>query len=131
MADLEAQLVASQAQRYRIIVTDGVFSMDGIVASLDKICDLADKYDALVMVDECHATGFIGATGKGTLEAKGVMGRVDIITGTLGKALGGGMPIFKDGELIGSIGISGGGSGENDHNIAKRTVENLGFKIAK
>ena len=73
------------------IISDGVFSMDGLVAPLDKICDLADKYDALVMVDECHAAGFIGATGKGTLEAKGVMGRVDIITGTLGKALGGAM----------------------------------------
>ena len=77
--------------RFKLIVTDGVFSMDGLVAPLDKICDLADKYDALVMVDECHAAGFIGATGKGTLEAKGVMGRVDIITGTLGKALGGAM----------------------------------------
>ena len=93
MVDLEAQLIAAteKGTRFKLIVTDGVFSMDGIVASLDKICDLADKYDALVMVDECHATGFIGATGKGTLEAKGVMGRVDIITGTLGKALGGAM----------------------------------------
>jgi glycine C-acetyltransferase len=93
MADLEQQLIkANEAgSRFKIIVTDGVFSMDGIVASLDKICDLADKYDAMVMVDECHATGFIGATGKGTLEAKGVMGRVDIITGTLGKAMGGAM----------------------------------------
>ena len=93
MEDLEQQLIkASQAgHRFKLIVTDGVFSMDGIVAPLDKICDLADKYDALVMVDECHAAGFIGATGKGTLEAKGVMGRVDIITGTLGKALGGAM----------------------------------------
>lgn len=93
MADLEAQLIAASEKgcRFKLIVTDGVFSMDGIVASLDKICDLADKYDALVMVDECHAAGFIGATGKGTLEAKGVMGRVDIITGTLGKALGGAM----------------------------------------
>lgn len=93
MADLEAQLIkANEAgHRFKIIVTDGVFSMDGLVAPLDKICDLADKYDALVMVDECHAAGFIGATGKGTLEAKGVMGRVDIITGTLGKALGGAM----------------------------------------
>ena len=93
MADLEAQLIAATEKdcRFKLIVTDGVFSMDGIVASLDKICDLADKYDALVMVDECHAAGFIGATGKGTLEAKGVMGRVDIITGTLGKALGGAM----------------------------------------
>lgn len=93
MADLEQQLIrANEAgHRFKIIVTDGVFSMDGLVAPLDKICDLADKYDALVMVDECHAAGFIGATGKGTLEAKGVMGRVDIITGTLGKALGGAM----------------------------------------
>lgn len=93
MADLEQQLIkANEAgSRFKIIVTDGVFSMDGIVSSLDKICDLADKYDAMVMVDECHAAGFIGATGKGTLEAKGVMGRVDIITGTLGKALGGAM----------------------------------------
>jgi glycine C-acetyltransferase len=93
MDDLEQQLIKANESgaRFKIIVTDGVFSMDGIVAPLDKICDLADKYDALVMVDECHATGFIGATGKGTLEAKGVMGRVDIITGTLGKALGGAM----------------------------------------
>ena len=93
MGDLEQQLIkATEAgHRFKLIVTDGVFSMDGLVAPLDKICDLADKYDALVMVDECHAAGFIGATGKGTLEAKGVMGRVDIITGTLGKALGGAM----------------------------------------
>ncbi len=93
MADLEQQLIkATEAgHRFKLVVTDGVFSMDGLVAPLDKICDLADKYDALVMVDECHAAGFIGATGKGTLEAKGVMGRVDIITGTLGKALGGAM----------------------------------------
>jgi glycine C-acetyltransferase len=93
MGDLEAQLIAAseKGHRFKLIVTDGVFSMDGLVAPLDKICDLADKYDALVMVDECHAAGFIGATGKGTLEAKNVMGRVDIITGTLGKALGGAM----------------------------------------
>lgn len=93
MHDLEQQLIkATEAgHRFKLIVTDGVFSMDGVVAPLDKICDLADKYDAMVMVDECHAAGFIGATGKGTLEAKGVMGRVDIITGTLGKALGGAM----------------------------------------
>ena len=93
MYDLEQQLIkATEAgHRFKLVVTDGVFSMDGLVAPLDKICDLADKYDALVMVDECHAAGFIGATGKGTLEAKGVMGRVDIITGTLGKALGGAM----------------------------------------
>ncbi|MBP2283869.1 glycine C-acetyltransferase [Flavobacterium sp. CG_23.5] len=93
MEDLEKQLMkATEAgTRFKLIVTDGVFSMDGVVAPLDKICDLADKYDAMVMVDECHAAGFIGATGKGTLEAKGVMGRVDIVTGTLGKALGGAM----------------------------------------
>jgi glycine C-acetyltransferase len=93
MEELEEQLVkATEAgHRFKLIVTDGVFSMDGVVAPLDKICDLADKYDAMVMVDECHAAGFIGATGKGTLEAKGVMGRVDIITGTFGKALGGAM----------------------------------------
>jgi glycine C-acetyltransferase len=93
MEDLERQLILANEKgtRFKLIVTDGVFSMDGLVAPLDKICDLADKYDALVMVDECHAAGFIGATGKGTPEAKGVMGRVDIITGTLGKALGGAM----------------------------------------
>jgi glycine C-acetyltransferase len=93
MEDLENQLKSAneKGHRFKLIVTDGVFSMDGLVAPLDKICDLADKYDAMVMVDECHAAGFIGATGKGTLEAKGVMGRVDIITGTLGKALGGAM----------------------------------------
>jgi glycine C-acetyltransferase len=93
MEDLEEQLkkATEAGTRFKLIVTDGVFSMDGLVAPLDKICDLADKYDALVMVDECHAAGFIGATGKGTLEAKNVMGRVDIITGTLGKALGGAM----------------------------------------
>jgi glycine C-acetyltransferase len=97
MADLEEQLKKSQAQRNRIIVTDGVFSMDGFVAPLDKICDLADKYNALVMVDESHASGFIGKTGRGTVEAKGVIGRVDIITGTLGKALGGAMGGFTTG----------------------------------
>lgn len=93
MEDLEQQLIKAtqEGRRFKLIVTDGVFSMDGLVAPLDKICDLADKYDAMVMVDECHAAGFIGATGKGTMEAKGVMGRVDIITGTLGKALGGAM----------------------------------------
>ncbi|WP_353102225.1 aminotransferase class I/II-fold pyridoxal phosphate-dependent enzyme, partial [Myroides odoratus] len=100
MADLEQQLIkANEAgHRFKIIVTDGVFSMDGLVAPLDKICDLADKYDALVMVDECHAAGFIGATGKGTMEAKNVMGRVDIITGTLGKALGGAMGGYTTGK---------------------------------
>ncbi|MBC7694884.1 MAG: glycine C-acetyltransferase [Burkholderiales bacterium] len=98
MADLEEQLIKSQAQRYRVIVTDGVFSMDGFVAPLDKICDLADKYNALVMVDECHASGFIGKTGRGTIELKNVMNRVDIITGTLGKALGGAMGGFTSGK---------------------------------
>jgi glycine C-acetyltransferase len=93
MADLEKQLqdANEKGARFKLIVTDGVFSMDGLVAPLDKICDLADKYDALVMIDECHATGFIGEKGIGTLEEKGVMNRVDIITGTLGKALGGAM----------------------------------------
>ncbi|MEC4112725.1 glycine C-acetyltransferase [Myroides pelagicus] len=100
MEALEAELIkANEAgHRFKIIVTDGVFSMDGLVAPLDKICDLADKYDALVMVDECHAAGFIGATGKGTLEAKNAMGRVDIITGTLGKALGGAMGGYTTGK---------------------------------
>lgn len=100
MEDLEAQLIKANEEnrRFKIIVTDGVFSMDGLLAPLDKICDLADKYDALVMVDECHAAGFIGATGKGTLEAKNVMGRVDIITGTLGKALGGAMGGYTTGK---------------------------------
>jgi glycine C-acetyltransferase len=98
MADLEEQLIKAQAQRYRIIVTDGVFSMDGFVAPLDKICDLADKYNAMVMVDESHASGFIGKTGRGTVELKNVMHRVDIITGTLGKALGGAMGGFTTGK---------------------------------
>ncbi|CEN33452.1 glycine C-acetyltransferase [Capnocytophaga cynodegmi] len=100
MADLEAKLkeVDAAGARFKIIVTDGVFSMDGLVAPLDKICDLAEKYDAMVMVDECHAAGFIGATGKGTLEAKKVMGRVDIVTGTLGKALGGAMGGYTTGK---------------------------------
>ncbi|HIP35913.1 MAG TPA: glycine C-acetyltransferase [Crocinitomix sp.] len=94
MEDLEKQLIEAQAQRNRIIVTDGVFSMDGYIAKLDKICDLAEKYDALVMVDDSHATGFIGKTGRGTHEYNNVMGRVDIITSTLGKALGGAMGGF-------------------------------------
>ena len=98
MQDLEEQLKKAQAQRNRIIVTDGVFSMDGYVAKLDEICDLAEKYDAMVMVDECHATGFIGKTGRGTHEFRNVMGRVDIITGTLGKALGGAMGGFTTGK---------------------------------
>jgi glycine C-acetyltransferase len=100
MEDLEKQLIAASENnsRFKIIVTDGVFSMDGIVAPLDKICDLADKYNALVMIDECHATGFIGKTGRGTLEEKSVMGRIDIITGTLGKALGGAMGGYTTGK---------------------------------
>lgn len=98
MADLEEQLKKAQDQRFRIIVTDGVFSMDGYVAQLDKICDLADKYDAMVMVDDCHSHGFIGKTGRGTAEYKNVLGRVDIITGTLGKALGGAMGGFTTGK---------------------------------
>ncbi|PCE63053.1 glycine C-acetyltransferase [Sediminicola luteus] len=100
MAALEEQLQQANADgsRFKIIVTDGVFSMDGLVAPLDAICDLADKYDALVMVDECHAAGFIGPTGRGTLEEKGVMGRVDIVTGTFGKALGGAMGGYTTGK---------------------------------
>lgn len=98
MADLEEQLIKAQEQRFRIIVTDGVFSMDGYVAQLDKICDLADKYDAMVMVDDCHSHGFIGKTGRGTAEYCNVLGRVDIITGTLGKALGGAMGGFTTGK---------------------------------
>ncbi len=98
MADLEEQLKKAKDAKSKIIVTDGVFSMDGYVAQLDKICDLADKYDALVMVDDCHATGFIGKTGRGTHELNNVMGRVDIITGTLGKALGGAMGGFTSGK---------------------------------
>lgn len=100
MASLEEQLIAANKQnhRFKIIVTDGVFSMDGIVAKLDEICDLADKYDALVMVDECHATGFIGKTGRGTVELKNVMDKVDIVTGTLGKALGGAMGGYTTGK---------------------------------
>jgi len=99
MADLEQQLQAAQAKgsRHRIIVTDGSFSMDGTIARLDLICDLADKYQALVMVDECHSSGFLGKTGRGTHELRDVMGRVDIITGTLGKALGGAMGGFTSG----------------------------------
>ncbi|GGC99041.1 glycine C-acetyltransferase [Undibacterium terreum] len=94
MADLEVQLQAAAGKRHKVIVTDGVFSMDGTIAQLDKICDLADKYGALVMIDECHASGFMGATGRGTHEHHKVMGRIDIITGTLGKALGGAMGGF-------------------------------------
>ena len=100
MQELEDRLKQANEDgaRFKIIVTDGVFSMDGIVASLDKICDLADTYDALVMIDECHATGFIGQTGRGTLEDKAVMGRIDIITGTLGKAMGGAMGGYTTGK---------------------------------
>ena len=100
MADLETQLKQSveDGARFKVIVTDGVFSMDGLLAPLDDICDLAEKYDAMVMIDECHATGFIGATGRGTLEAKGVLDRIDIITGTLGKALGGAMGGYTTGK---------------------------------
>lgn len=100
MKDLESQLKQAQADgaRFKLIVTDGVFSMDGLVAPLDEICDLADQYDAMVMIDECHATGFIGETGIGTLEEKGVLGRVDIITGTLGKAMGGAMGGYTSGK---------------------------------
>ena len=98
MADLELQLQKAQAQRHRIIVTDGVFSMDGDIALMDQICALADKYDALVMTDECHSAGFIGKTGRGVPEHCGVMDRVDIITGTLGKALGGAMGGYTTGK---------------------------------
>lgn len=100
MADLEEKLKQANADgaRFKVIVTDGVFSMDGLVAPLDEICDLADKYDAMVMIDECHAAGFIGETGRGTLEEKNVMGRIDIITGTLGKALGGAMGGYTTGK---------------------------------
>lgn len=89
MSDLEEQLKAAKSARRRLIATDGAFSMDGTIAQLDKICDLAEQYDAMVMIDECHATGFLGKTGRGTHEYRNVMGRVDIITGTLGKAMGG------------------------------------------
>jgi len=100
MDDLEAQLIQAQKdnRRFKLIVTDGVFSMDGVVAPLGKICDLADTYDAMVMIDECHAAGFLGATGKGTPEVNNVMGRIDIITGTLGKALGGAMGGYTTGK---------------------------------
>ena len=98
ISDLEKQLILSQKQRNRIIVTDGVFSMDGYIAQLDKICDLAEKYNALVMVDDCHSTGFVGKTGRGTHEHCDVVGRVDIITSTLGKALGGAMGGFTSGK---------------------------------
>ncbi len=97
MDDLEEQLKKSMAQRHRIIVTDGVFSMDGTIAQLDKICELAEKYQALVMSDECHSTGFVGKTGRGVHEYRNVMGRVDLITGTLGKALGGASGGFTSG----------------------------------
>ena len=98
MKDLENKLVDSQHCRTRVIVTDGVFSMDGTIAQLDKICGLAEKYNALVFVDDCHSTGFVGETGRGTHEHCGVMGKVDVITGTLGKALGGGSGGFTSGK---------------------------------
>ncbi|MEC7945087.1 MAG: glycine C-acetyltransferase [Bacteroidota bacterium] len=98
MQDLEKQLIAAQSDRHRIIVTDGVFSMDGDIAKMNEICDLADKYDALVMTDECHSAGFIGKTGRGVPEYHNVMDRVDIITGTLGKALGGAMGGYTTGK---------------------------------
>lgn len=97
MADLEVQLQTAASARSRIIVTDGSFSMDGTIAQLDKICDLADQYDAIVMIDECHSSGFLGKTGRGTHEYRGVLGRIDIITGTLGKALGGASGGFTSG----------------------------------
>jgi glycine C-acetyltransferase len=97
MSDLEAKLKEAAGARNRVIVTDGSFSMDGTIAQLDKICDLADEYDAAVMIDECHSSGFIGKTGRGTHEYRGVMGRIDIITGTLGKALGGASGGFTSG----------------------------------
>ena len=97
MADLEAKLKEALSLRNRIIVTDGAFSMDGTIAQLDVICDLADKYDAIVMIDESHASGFLGKTGRGTHEYRNVMGRIDIITGTLGKALGGASGGFTSG----------------------------------
>ena len=100
MVELEERLKEARANGARniIVVTDGVFSMDGYVAQIDKICDLADTYDAMVMVDECHATGFIGKTGRGSIEARNALGRVDIITGTLGKAMGGAMGGFTTGK---------------------------------
>src|SRR5262245_41872763 len=97
MSDLEAKLKEASGARSRVIVTDGSFSMDGTIAQLDKICDLADEYDAAVMIDECHSSGFIGKTGRGTHEYRGVMGRIDLITGTLGKALGGASGGFTSG----------------------------------
>ena len=103
MADLRAQLEAASDAKVKLIVTDGVFSMDGTIADLEAICDLADEFDALTMIDDCHATGFLGATGRGTHEYRGVMGRIDIITGTLGKALGGASGGFTSGrkEIVG------------------------------
>ena len=97
MADLEAQLRAAQDARFQLIATDGCFSMDGTIANLGEICDLAEKYNALTMIDDAHATGFLGKTGRGTHEYRGVMGRIDIITGTLGKALGGASGGFTSG----------------------------------
>lgn len=151
MQDLEEQLKAASEKnhRFRIIVTDGVFSMDGIVADLKGLCDLADKYDCLVMVDDSHATGFIGKTGRGTHEANGVMGRVDIITSTLGKALGGALGGFTSGkkEIIDMLrqrsrpylfsnslapGIVGAAMKvldmiSNDHSLRDRVMENAEY----
>jgi len=133
MNDLETQL--SQANkdgaRFKIIVTDGVFSMDGLVAPLDKICDLADQYDALVMIDECHATGFIGKTGRGTLEEKGVLDRIDIITGTLGKALGGAMGGYTTGkkEIVEILRQSLRDQLEENTTYFKRGMKEAGFDI--
>ena len=97
MVDLEAKLKDAQDSRFRLIATDGVFSMDGTIANLQGVCDLADRYDALVMIDDSHSTGFMGKTGKGTHEYRDVMGRIDIITSTLGKALGGASGGFTSG----------------------------------
>jgi glycine C-acetyltransferase len=133
MEALEAQLIEAtkNKHRFKIIVTDGVFSMDGIVAKLDEICDLADKYDALVMIDECHATGFIGETGRGTLELKNVLGRIDIITGTLGKALGGAMGGYTTGkkEIIISNDTSLRDKLESNTNYFRNKMAQAGFDL--
>lgn len=100
MDDLEAKLKETSALRSRVIITDGVFSMDGTIAQLDKIVALAEKYQAMIMIDECHASGFMGRTGRGTHEHRGVMGKIDIITGTLGKALGGASGGFTSGNKV-------------------------------
>src|SRR5204862_762899 len=107
MSDLEAQLQTAKDARFRLIATDGCFSMDGTIANLSAICDLAEKYNALTMIDDAHATGFLGKTGRGTHEYRGVMGRIDIITGTLGKALGGARGGLTSGrkEIDGLLGV--------------------------